>query len=39
MDFRHVPELSGKRGYPLALSLCLASVILPLVWFKWHDWI
>lgn len=39
MNFRYIPELSWRLGYPFALTLCLASVIVPLLWFKWRDWI
>ncbi len=39
MNFQHMPELSWKFGYPFALFLCAVSIILPLIWFKWRDWI
>jgi len=39
MNFREMPELSWKFGYPFALMLCAISILLPLVWFKWRDWI
>ncbi|TPG42543.1 magnesium transporter [Sphingomonas koreensis] len=39
MNFRYMPELTWRLGYPYALALCLASIILPLLWFKWRDWI
>lgn len=39
MNFKYMPELSWHWGYPYALALCLASIILPLLWFKWRDWI
>lgn len=39
MNFKYMPELSWRLGYPYALALCLASVIVPLLWFKWRDWI
>jgi magnesium transporter len=39
MNFHDMPELSWKFGYPYALILCLLSIIVPLIWFKWRDWI
>ena len=39
MNFKHMPELSWQYGYPYALALCAVSVIVPLLWFKWRDWI
>jgi len=26
-------------GYPYALVLVLISALLPLIWFKWKNWI
>ena len=26
-------------GYPFALFLCALSAVLPLLWFRWRDWI
>lgn len=39
MNFKFMPELNWHYGYPYALALCVASAILPLIWFKWRDWI
>ena len=39
MNFKHMPELSWQYGYPYALALCALSVIVPLLWFKWRDWV
>ena len=39
MNFKNIPELSWQYGYPYALALCLASVVIPLLWFRWRDWI
>ncbi|MGY2733386.1 CorA family divalent cation transporter [Sphingomonas sp. UYP23] len=39
MNFKYMPELAWHWGYPYALALCVASIILPLLWFKWRDWI
>ncbi|WP_157218523.1 CorA family divalent cation transporter [Flavisphingomonas formosensis] len=39
MNFKVMPELAWRYGYPYALMLCLFSAVLPLLWFKWRDWI
>jgi magnesium transporter len=39
MNFKNMPELSWRLGYPYALVLCVLSGLLPLLWFKWRDWI
>lgn len=39
MNFRYMPELQWIWGYPFALLLCALSAILPLLWFKWRDWL
>lgn len=39
MNFRYMPELEWPHGYPMALLLALVSALLPLIWFKWRDWI
>lgn len=39
MNFHVMPELSWPLGYPFALALCLASAVVPYLWFKWRDWI
>ena len=39
MNFHFMPELGWRYGYPYALVLCVLSVIVPLLWFKWRDWI
>jgi magnesium transporter len=39
MNFRYMPELTWRLGYPFALVLCVISVVVPLLWFKWKDWI
>lgn len=39
MNFRYMPELGWHLGYPYALLLCLLSIVAPLLWFKWRDWI
>ena len=39
MNFKNMPELSWYYGYPFALALCVITTLLPLLWFKWRDWI
>jgi magnesium transporter len=39
MNFRNMPELSWVWGYPFALFLIAFTTVLPLIWFKWKDWI
>ena len=39
MNFEHMPELSWKVGYPLALGLMAASAGLLYSWFKKRGWV
>jgi magnesium transporter len=39
MNFRYMPELAWPWGYPFAIALMIASTILPVLWFKWRDWL
>jgi magnesium transporter len=39
MNFKNMPELNWTWGYPYALVLVLISALLPLIWFKWKNWI
>lgn len=38
MNFDHMPELHWVAGYPMALAMMVASVVLPLVWFRRKGW-
>jgi magnesium transporter len=38
MNFKIIPELQWRYGYPYALAMIVLSAILPLVWFKWRRW-
>ena len=38
MNFHNMPELSWRYGYQFGLALIFASIILPIVWFKWRGW-
>jgi magnesium transporter len=39
MNFKNMPELNWSWGYPYALAAILVSALVPLIWFKWKDWI
>jgi magnesium transporter len=39
MNFHHMPELSWRFGYPLAIVAMVASAVLPLWWFKRRGWL
>ena len=38
MNFKVMPELGWRLGYPYALALIVVSALLPIAWFKWRDW-
>lgn len=39
MNFEHMPELDWLYGYPFALSLIIASAVLPFWFFRRRGWI
>jgi magnesium transporter len=39
MNFKNMPEYDWTWGYPYALALIVVTALLPLIWFKWKDWI
>jgi magnesium transporter len=39
MNFTHMPELNWIYGYPVALTLILASAVLPILYLKRRGWI
>jgi len=39
MNFKDMPELTWSWGYPYALAMVVITALLPLIWFKWKDWI
>ena len=39
MNFKYMPELDWAWGYPYALVLVVVTAAVPLIWFKWKDWI
>lgn len=38
MNFRDMPELNWKYGYPAALVLIVVSALVPYLWFKRRRW-
>ena len=38
MNFKYMPELNWLYGYPFALALVVIVTLIPLIWFKWKDW-
>jgi magnesium transporter len=39
MNFKDMPEYDWSWGYPYALAAIVVTALLPLIWFKWKDWI
>jgi magnesium transporter len=39
MNFKNMPEYDWSLGYPYALAMIVTTALLPLIWFKWKDWI
>jgi magnesium transporter len=39
MNFKDMPELGWKYGYPLALGLMVGGAVLPYLYFKWKKWL
>jgi magnesium transporter len=39
MNFKNMPEFDWSWGYPYALAMIVITALLPLIWFKWKDWI
>jgi magnesium transporter len=39
MNFPNMPELHWSWGYPYALAMIVITALVPLLWFKWKDWI
>jgi len=39
MNFQHMPELAWRWGYPYAIVAMIASTVIPVIWFKWRDWL
>jgi len=39
MNFKIMPELEWRHGYPFALMAMLFAAVLPYVFFKWKKWL
>jgi magnesium transporter len=39
MNFKHMPELDFRYGYPLAIGIMILAAVLPYMWFKWKKWL
>jgi magnesium transporter len=39
MNFRHMPELDWRFGYPFAMALMAISVALPIIYFRRKGWL
>ena len=39
MNFKDMPELGWRYGYPLALGLMIAGAVMPYLYFKWKKWL
>jgi magnesium transporter len=39
MNFKNIHEYDWAWGYQWALGLIVVTALLPLLWFKWKDWI
>jgi magnesium transporter len=39
MNFKYMPEYDWTYGYPYALAVIVVTALLPLLWFKWKNWI
>lgn len=39
MNFKHMPELDWRLGYPMALAMMVVFAILPYLFFRWKKWL
>ena len=39
MNFKNIHEFDWAWGYQWGLVLIVISALLPLIWFKWKNWI
>jgi magnesium transporter len=39
MNFKYMPELEWRFGYPMALCLMVAAAIAPYIYFRWKRWL
>jgi len=38
MNFKYMPELEMKMGYPIVMVVMLVIAVVMLIYFKWKDW-
>jgi magnesium transporter len=39
MNFKNIPELEWRTGYPLALLLMIFAAVMPYFFFRWKRWL
>jgi magnesium transporter len=39
MNFKYIPELEWRAGYPLALLLMIFAAVMPYFFFRWKRWL
>lgn len=39
MNFKHMPELDWRLGYPMAIAMMVVFAILPYLFFRWKKWL
>jgi magnesium transporter len=39
MNFKFMPEIDWRYGYPFAVGLMIAGAVLPYLYFKWRKWL
>jgi magnesium transporter len=39
MNFKNIPELEWRAGYPLALLLMVLAAVMPYFFFRWKRWL
>jgi len=39
MNFKEMPELEWRWGYPLAIAMMICAAVLPYVFFRWKKWL
>jgi magnesium transporter len=39
MNFKHMPELDWKFGYPVSIVLMIIAAVAPYMYFKWKKWL
>ena len=39
MNFKNMPELEWRYGYPFALVMMVIAAVVPYSFFKWKKWL